>query len=83
MKHGANEPCHCGSEKKYKKCCMLKDEEAARNAAAVSAAAAAAVAPAADAPARPAPRSDASKRRSDMRQNAAASSGIRQRGQSR
>jgi len=24
---GRNEPCHCGSGKKYKKCCMVKDEE--------------------------------------------------------
>ena len=25
-----NETCHCGSEKKYKKCCLSKDEEEAR-----------------------------------------------------
>ena len=24
-KLGRNEPCHCGSEKKYKKCCLAKD----------------------------------------------------------
>ncbi len=24
---GRNEPCHCGSGKKYKKCCLLKDEQ--------------------------------------------------------
>ncbi len=24
---GRNEPCHCGSGKKYKKCCLAKDEE--------------------------------------------------------
>jgi len=24
---GRNEPCHCGSNKKYKKCCMKKDKE--------------------------------------------------------
>jgi len=24
---GRNEPCHCGSAKKYKKCCQRKDEE--------------------------------------------------------
>lgn len=24
---GRNEPCHCGSGKKYKKCCLEKDEE--------------------------------------------------------
>jgi hypothetical protein len=23
---GRNDPCHCGSQKKYKKCCMEKDE---------------------------------------------------------
>ena len=28
MSTGRNDPCHCGSEKKYKKCCLLKDEEA-------------------------------------------------------
>jgi len=27
---GRNEPCHCGSGKKYKHCCLAKDEEAAR-----------------------------------------------------
>jgi hypothetical protein len=26
-KIGRNEPCHCGSGKKYKKCCMDKDRE--------------------------------------------------------
>ena len=26
-KLGRNEPCHCGSGKKYKKCCLNKDEE--------------------------------------------------------
>ena len=26
-KLGRNAPCHCGSGKKYKKCCLLKDEE--------------------------------------------------------
>jgi hypothetical protein len=25
---GRNDPCHCGSGKKYKKCCMAKDEAA-------------------------------------------------------
>ncbi len=29
-KPGPNEPCHCGSGKKYKKCCMKKDLEAER-----------------------------------------------------
>lgn len=27
MKIGRNDPCHCGSGKKYKKCCLQKDEE--------------------------------------------------------
>jgi hypothetical protein len=26
-KVGRNDPCYCGSGKKYKKCCLLKDEE--------------------------------------------------------
>ncbi|WP_249435756.1 SEC-C metal-binding domain-containing protein [Paenibacillus sp. Marseille-Q4541] len=28
---GRNEPCHCGSGKKYKKCCLEKDKEQQRN----------------------------------------------------
>jgi hypothetical protein len=28
MKIGRNEPCHCGSGLKYKRCCAGKDEEA-------------------------------------------------------
>ncbi|MBC7975812.1 MAG: SEC-C domain-containing protein, partial [Myxococcales bacterium] len=43
---GRNEPCHCGSGSKYKKCCLEKDE-AARVAERATAAAAAAAAPAA------------------------------------
>jgi hypothetical protein len=27
---GRNEPCHCGSGKKYKHCCLEKDEAAIR-----------------------------------------------------
>lgn len=30
MKLGRNDPCHCGSGKKYKKCCLEKDEAASR-----------------------------------------------------
>jgi len=30
-KHGRNEPCPCGSGKKYKKCCLKQDEERLRN----------------------------------------------------
>ena len=29
-KIGRNDPCPCGSGKKYKKCCMASDEAAAR-----------------------------------------------------
>lgn len=27
---GRNDPCHCGSGRKYKHCCLDKDQEAAR-----------------------------------------------------
>jgi len=27
-KPGRNDPCSCGSGKKYKRCCLAKDEEA-------------------------------------------------------
>jgi hypothetical protein len=37
---GRNEPCHCGSGKKYKHCCLAKDEEADRARRAEQAAAA-------------------------------------------
>ncbi len=37
---GRNDPCHCGSGKKYKHCCMDKDEEADRAARAEQAPAA-------------------------------------------
>jgi SEC-C motif len=30
MKPGRNDPCHCGSDKKYKKCHLAQDEAAAR-----------------------------------------------------
>jgi hypothetical protein len=30
MSVGRNDPCPCGSGKKYKKCCLVKDEAAAR-----------------------------------------------------
>ena len=36
---GRNEPCHCGSGKKYKHCCLAKDEEAERAERALQAAA--------------------------------------------
>jgi len=34
VKVGRNEPCHCGSGKKYKKCCLAADEELLRDASA-------------------------------------------------
>lgn len=37
---GRNDPCRCGSGKKYKLCCLDKDEKAAREARAKAAAAA-------------------------------------------
>jgi hypothetical protein len=37
MKVGRNDPCPCGSGKKYKKCCLAKDEAAARQAYAAQA----------------------------------------------
>jgi len=43
---GRNEPCHCGSGKKYKHCCLEKDEEADRAARAAQAATPAAAPPA-------------------------------------
>lgn len=39
---GRNEPCHCGSGRKYKQCCLDKDEAAARAARAKGGEAAAA-----------------------------------------
>jgi SEC-C motif-containing protein len=38
MKLGRNDPCHCGSGKKYKQCCLTKDEAAAREVRAKAAA---------------------------------------------
>ncbi len=29
---GRNDPCHCGSGRKYKQCCLAKDEAAEREA---------------------------------------------------
>ncbi|MGM0760094.1 MAG: SEC-C metal-binding domain-containing protein [Thermodesulfobacteriota bacterium] len=31
-KLGRNDKCHCGSGKKYKKCCMAKDQKQQREA---------------------------------------------------
>ncbi len=46
MKTGRNDPCPCGSGRKYKECCLSKDEAAARSAREAAAEAAAAEAPA-------------------------------------
>jgi hypothetical protein len=35
---GRNEPCHCGSGRKYKQCCLPKDEAEAAKARAAAAA---------------------------------------------
>ena len=35
MKAGRNDPCPCGSGKKYKKCCLAKDREASSRQTAV------------------------------------------------
>jgi len=45
-KLGRNDPCPCGSGKKYKQCCLAKDEAKERAARAKAAAEAAAAAPA-------------------------------------
>jgi len=34
---GRNEPCHCGSGRKYKQCCLAKDEASEREARAKAA----------------------------------------------
>lgn len=47
---GRNEPCHCGSGKKYKHCCLLEDEEADRAAREQEASAAEPTAPPEEAP---------------------------------
>jgi len=52
---GRNEPCHCGSGRKYKQCCLQKDEAAAAAARAKAAAKDVAAQPA-DTPAPPAAR---------------------------
>ena len=38
VRPGRNEPCHCGSGRKYKQCCLEKDESQARRARAKAAA---------------------------------------------
>jgi hypothetical protein len=53
---GRNDPCHCGSGKKYKQCCLGKDEEKARAARAKAAAEAPVSAPGAATPAHAGPK---------------------------
>jgi len=56
---GRNEPCHCGSGRKYKHCCLEKDDlaaAAARTKAAAKAEAAAESTEAAASPAKQAPK---------------------------
>jgi hypothetical protein len=36
MKIGRNDPCHCGSGQKYKRCCQEKDEAAAKRGAIIN-----------------------------------------------
>ena len=45
MKLGRNDPCHCGSGKKYKSCCLAKDEAKEREARVQEAEAAASAPP--------------------------------------
>lgn len=45
---GRNDPCHCGSGRKYKHCCLEKDEAKARTARAKAAAKAGKAAPPAE-----------------------------------
>ena len=54
VRPGRNEPCHCGSGRKYKQCCLDKDESDARIANAKAAAEAPESSP--DAAARVSPR---------------------------
>lgn len=55
VRPGRNEPCHCGSGRKYKQCCLEKDEKEASAARAAAAAEAEAAVPSAEAAA-PAPK---------------------------
>ena len=51
LRPGRNEPCHCGSGRKYKHCCLAKDDQQAAAARASAAAEAAAQSPEAATPA--------------------------------
>lgn len=66
-KPGRNDKCPCGSGRKYKQCCLEKDEEAAREARAKAAEEAAAAAAAnQDEAAAPAPHNEPWRRGSDI-----------------
>jgi hypothetical protein len=65
---GRNDPCHCGSGKKYKQCCLGKDEEKAR--AARAKAAAEAPVPSAEAATGPAPGAPKNKTRQPWKKTA-------------
>lgn len=60
MKLSRNEPCHCGSGKKYKKCCLADDEKAHREARAQREAEASEARPATQGPTAPSQSSDVS-----------------------
>jgi hypothetical protein len=53
MKIGRNDPCHCGSGLKYKKCCLEKDRAASAASHPAETSSVAASAAPADTPARP------------------------------
>jgi hypothetical protein len=72
---GRNEPCRCGSGKKYKHCCLAKDEK--KDAAARAKAAKAAEAPAAPAEETPKPQSRPPKPKTEQPWKAGGSSSTR------
>jgi len=72
---GRNEPCRCGSGKKYKHCCLAKDEK--KDAAARAKAAKAAEAPAAPAEETPKPQARTPKPKTEQPWKAGGSSSTR------
>ena len=72
---GRNEPCRCGSGKKYKHCCLAKDEK--KDAAARVKAAKAAEAPAAPAEETPKPQSRTPKPKTEQPWKTGSSSSTR------
>jgi len=73
---GRNEPCHCGSGRKYKHCRLEKDEAQATAARAKAAAAAADAGPGASAETAPSAPKRAPKPRTDQPWKAASSRGF-------